>query len=78
LLAQANCRPFGEDVKMLVDSVCVVVFNKLYLTFVFSGLISFVSLFSMCMITMISRRNIRNEDDNYRRMADDSINSVDS
>jgi hypothetical protein len=45
---------------------------------VFSGLISFVSLFSMCMITMISRRNIRNEDNNYRRMADDSINSVDS
>jgi hypothetical protein len=56
LVAGLNCKVIGEDLGILVNSLCVSNFNTFYISRIAMGLVSFGILFSTCFITCVTMR----------------------
>lgn len=62
LIAGLNCQLIGENLKLVVGSICVSNFNTIYITRLFMGIAAFGILFSMCCIVCSGVRHFKHSE----------------
>jgi len=62
MLGGLNCKVFGEDIQIFIDSLCINTFNSLYITRLAVGIASFGLFFSLFCIVCSGSRHFRQND----------------
>ncbi len=62
LIAGLNCQIIGEDLQLVVGSICVSNFNTLYITRLLMGIAAFGILFAMCCIVCSGVRHFKHSE----------------
>lgn len=62
LIAGLNCKIIGEDLTLVVGSICVSNFNTLYITRLLMGIAAFGILFAMCCIVCSGVRHFKHSE----------------
>ncbi len=77
LIAGLNCRLIGEDIMLLVNSICVSNFNTIYITRMAMGIIAFGILISLCCIVCSGVRHFKHSE-RKDKIAPSFVNSKNS
>ena len=59
LIAGLNCQIIGEDLQLVIGSICISNFNTLYITRLLMGIAAFGILFAMCCIVCSGVRHFK-------------------
>ena len=62
MIAGLNCLIIGEDLSLMVSSICVSNFNTLYITRLLMGISSFGILFALCCIVCSGVRHYKHSE----------------
>jgi hypothetical protein len=62
MIAGLNCQIIGEDLGLVIGSICVSNFNTLYITRLLMGIAAFGILFSMCCIVCSGVRHFKHSE----------------